>query len=376
MVEFEELRLRLLDSEKPIENLKEALAIDSLKAEVEVLEKESAAPDFWDDMENSQKVMQKIGSLKAKVTGYESLKSDYEDALVMIELADEEGDLFLLDDCTASVKDIETRVEDMTLSTLLSGEFDGKNALLTFHAGAGGTEAQDWAEMLFRMYNRWGERHGYKVSTLDYLDGDVAGIKSATILVEGENAYGYLKGEMGIHRLVRVSPFDSSGRRHTSFASVEVMPEIDDDVNVEIREEDIKMDVYRASGAGGQKVNKTSSAVRLTHVPTGIVVSCQIERSQHQNREVAMRMLKSKLVEIKERENLERIEDIKGDQKEIAWGSQIRSYVFMPYTLAKDHRTGFEMGNITAVMDGDIDGFINAYLKQKSAQEAEEKAEA
>ncbi len=376
MVEFEELRLRLLDSEKPIENLKEALAIDSLKAEVEVLEKESAAPDFWDDMENSQKVMQKIGSLKAKVTGYESLKSDYEDALVMIELADEEGDLSLLDDCTASVKDIETRVEDMTLSTLLSGEFDGKNALLTFHAGAGGTEAQDWAEMLFRMYNRWGERHGYKVSTLDYLDGDVAGIKSATILVEGENAYGYLKGEMGIHRLVRVSPFDSSGRRHTSFASVEVMPEIDDDVNVEIREEDIKMDVYRASGAGGQKVNKTSSAVRLTHIPTGIVVSCQIERSQHQNREVAMRMLKSKLVEIKERENLERIEDIKGDQKEIAWGSQIRSYVFMPYTLAKDHRTGFEMGNITAVMDGDIDGFITAYLKQKSAQEAEEKAEA
>ncbi len=376
MVEFEELRLRLVGSEKPIENLKEALAIDSLKAEVEVLEKESAAPDFWDDMENSQKVMQKIGSLKAKVTGYESLKSDYEDALVMIELADEEGDLSLLDDCTASVKDIETRVEDMTLSTLLSGEFDGKNALLTFHAGAGGTEAQDWAEMLFRMYNRWGERHGYKVSTLDYLDGDVAGIKSATILVEGENAYGYLKGEMGIHRLVRVSPFDSSGRRHTSFASVEVMPEIDDDVNVEIREEDIKMDVYRASGAGGQKVNKTSSAVRLTHIPTGIVVSCQIERSQHQNREVAMRMLKSKLVEIKERENLERIEDIKGDQKEIAWGSQIRSYVFMPYTLAKDHRTGFEMGNITAVMDGDIDGFINAYLKQKSAQEAEEKAEA
>lgn len=376
MVEFEEMRLRLLDSEKPIENLKEALAIDSLKAEVEVLEKESAAPDFWDDMENSQKVMQKIGSLKAKVTGYESLRSDYEDALVMIELADEEGDLSLLDDCTASVKDIETRVEDMTLSTLLSGEFDGKNALLTFHAGAGGTEAQDWAEMLFRMYNRWGERHGYKVSTLDYLAGDVAGIKSATILVEGENAYGYLKGEMGIHRLVRVSPFDSSGRRHTSFASVEVMPEIDDDVNVEIREEDIKMDVYRASGAGGQKVNKTSSAVRLTHIPTEIVVSCQIERSQHQNREVAMRMLKSKLVEIKERENLERIEDIKGDQKEIAWGSQIRSYVFMPYTLAKDHRTGFEMGNITAVMDGDIDGFINAYLKQKSAQEAEEKAEA
>ena len=289
----------------------------------------------------------------------------------MIELANEEEDADLLDDCTSSVEEIEKKLESLTLSTLLSGEFDGKNALLTFHAGAGGTEAQDWAEMLFRMYNRWGERHGYKVSTLDYLDGDVAGIKSATILVEGENAYGYLKGEMGIHRLVRVSPFDSSGRRHTSFASVEVMPEIDDDVDVEIRDEDIKMDVYRASGAGGQKVNKTSSAVRLTHIPTGIVVSCQIERSQHQNREVAMRMLKSKLVEIKERENLERIEDIKGDQKEIAWGSQIRSYVFMPYTMVKDHRTNFEMGNITAVMDGDLDGFINAYLKMKSVEGVE-----
>lgn len=375
MIEFEELRFKLLESEKPIQNLKEALAIDSLQTEAAALEQKSSTPGFWDDMENSQKIMQKIGALKAKITSYESLKNDYEDALVMIELADEEGDLSLLEDCAQSVADIESRIESLTLSTLLSGEFDAKNALLTFHAGAGGTEAQDWAEMLFRMYNRWGERHGYKVSTLDYLDGDVAGIKSATILVEGENAYGYLKGEMGIHRLVRVSPFDSSGRRHTSFASLEVMPEIDDDINVEIREEDIKMDVYRASGAGGQKVNKTSSAVRLTHIPTGIVVSCQIERSQHQNREVAMRMLKSKLVEIKERENLERIEDIKGDQKEIAWGSQIRSYVFMPYTMAKDHRTGYEMGNITAVMDGDIDGFINAYLKQKSAQEAEQKAE-
>ncbi len=371
MIEFENLKFRLLESEKPIKNLKEALAIDLVKNEIKELDEKAAAPDFWDNMEESQKVLKKAGSLKAKVASYEDLKSDYEDALVMIELADEENDESLLEDCTASVEDIEKRIENLTLSTLLSGEFDSKNALLTFHAGAGGTEAMDWAEMLFRMYNRWGERHGYKVSTLDYLDGDVAGLKSATILIEGENAYGYLKGEMGIHRLVRVSPFDSSGRRHTSFASLEVMPEIDDDVNVEIREEDIKMDVYRASGAGGQKVNKTSSAVRLTHIPTGIVVSCQIERSQHQNREVAMRMLKSKLVEIKERENLERIEDIKGDQKEIAWGSQIRSYVFMPYTMAKDHRTGFEMGNINAVMDGDIDGFINAYLKQKSVEEAE-----
>ena len=356
---------------KTVKNLKEALAIDTLKGDIAELEKESAKPDFWDDMENSQKVMQKIGTLKAKVQSYENVKNEFDDALVMIELANEEEDADLLEDCTSSVEEIEKKLESLTLSTLLSGEFDSKNALLTFHAGAGGTEAQDWAEMLFRMYNRWGERHGYKVSTLDYLDGDVAGIKSATILVEGENAYGYLKGEMGIHRLVRVSPFDSSGRRHTSFASVEVMPEIDDDVDVEIRDEDIKMDVYRASGAGGQKVNKTSSAVRLTHIPTGIVVSCQIERSQHQNREVAMRMLKSKLVEIKERENLERIEDIKGDQKEIAWGSQIRSYVFMPYTMVKDHRTNFEMGNITAVMDGDLDGFINAYLKMKSVEGVE-----
>lgn len=372
MIEFEELNQRLMQSQQPIENLKEALDIDNVAKEVVVLEEQSSAPDFWADMANSQKIMQKIGSLKAKIASYENLKNDFEDAQVMIELADEEADESLLEDCTKSVEEIEKRIETLTLSTMLSGEFDGSNAILTFHAGAGGTEAQDWAEMLFRMYNRWGERNGYKVSTLDYLEGDVAGIKSATILVEGENAYGYLHGEMGIHRLVRVSPFDSSGRRHTSFASLEVMPEIDDDVDVEIREEDIKMDVYRASGAGGQKVNKTSSAVRLTHIPTGIVVSCQIERSQHQNREVAMRMLKSKLVEIKERENLEKIEDIKGDQKEIAWGSQIRSYVFMPYTMVKDHRTNFEMGNINAVMDGDLDGFINAYLKMKSIESSKD----
>lgn len=368
MLEFEELSQRLQQFEEPIQNLKEALDIENVKSQIADLEEQSSQANFWDDMENSQKVMQKIGVLKAKVASYENLKADFEDGMVMIELANEEEDESLIEECTASIDDIEKRIETLTLSTLLSGEFDNSNAILTFHAGAGGTEAQDWAEMLFRMYNRWGERQGFKVSTLDYLEGDVAGIKSATVLIEGENAYGYLHGEMGIHRLVRVSPFDSSGRRHTSFASLEVMPEIDDDVDVEIREEDIKMDVYRASGAGGQKVNKTSSAVRLTHIPTGVVVSCQIERSQHQNREVAMRMLKSKLVEIKERENLEKIEDIKGEQREIAWGSQIRSYVFMPYTMVKDHRTNFEMGNIAAVMDGDIDGFINAYLKMKSIE--------
>ena len=280
--------------------------------------------------------------------------------------ADEEEDLSLLEEAQQEVQKVKDNLETQRLSTLLTGEYDSKNAILTFHAGSGGTEAQDWAEMLYRMYNRWAERHAFKVKTLDYLDGEEAGLKSAVILVEGLNAYGYLKSEAGVHRLVRVSPFDSSGRRHTSFASLEVMPEIDDNIQIDINPEDIKMDVYRASGAGGQKVNKTSSAVRLTHIPTGIVVSCQVERSQHQNREVAMKMLMSKLMEIKEREHLDKIEDIKGVQKEITWGSQIRSYVFMPYTLAKDHRTSFESSNINAVMDGDIDGFINAYLKAQS----------
>jgi len=366
MLQYEELRLRLLSHEKALEDLSEALGLEKMKEEIKKLEEMSAEENFWSDLENSQKVLQKTSSLKNRVASYEKLKSDFDDALVMIELADEEGDESLVEECQSNIENIEKRLDEMTLTTLLTGEYDSKNAILTFHAGAGGTEAQDWAQMLFRMYCRWGERHDFKVSTLDYLDGDEAGIKSASILVEGENAYGYLKSETGIHRLVRVSPFDAAGRRHTSFASLEVMPEIDDSVEVEVNPEDIKMDVYRSSGAGGQKVNKTSSAVRLTHIPTGIVVSCQVERSQHQNREVAMRMLKSKLLEIKEREHLDKISDIKGDQKEIGWGNQIRSYVFMPYTLAKDNRTGYEMGNINAVMDGDIDGFINAYLKMES----------
>ena len=282
--------------------------------------------------------------------------------MALIEMGDEAEDLSLIPEVRAELDAIGSEIETMKLSTLLTGEYDSNNAILTFHAGSGGTEAQDWAEMLFRMYNRWGERHGFKVSTLDYLDGDEAGLKSASILVEGENAYGFLKSEAGVHRLVRVSPFDAAGRRHTSFSSLEVMPEIDEDNSVEINPDDIRMEVYRASGAGGQKVNKTSSAVRLIHIPTGIVVSCQVERSQYQNRDVAMKMLISKLVEIKERENLEKISDIKGEQKEITWGSQIRSYVFMPYTMVKDHRTGFETGNVNAVMDGELDGFINAYL--------------
>ncbi|MGN0468125.1 MAG: peptide chain release factor 2 [Acutalibacteraceae bacterium] len=366
MLQFEELKLRLAESEKPLEELAAALGLEEMSKEVAALEEKTAAEDFWGDLANSQKVLQRISMLKGKIKAYEDLKTAYDDAMVMIELSDEEGDLSLLDDCTASVEAVEKELENQTLSTLLSGEYDSKNAILTFHAGAGGTEAQDWCQMLFRMYGQWATKHGYKFSTIDFLDGDEAGLKSATAIVEGENAYGYLKSEMGVHRLVRVSPFDSSGRRHTSFASLEVMPEIDDTIEVEISPEDIKMEVYRASGAGGQKVNKTSSAVRLIHIPTGIVVSSQVERSQHQNREVCMRMLKSKLIEIKEREHLDKIEDIKGDQKEIGWGSQIRSYVFMPYTLAKDHRTGYEMGNINAVMDGDLDGFIHAYLKKQS----------
>ena len=366
MIQFEELRLRLLESQKPLEELAAALGLKEMSEEVKTLEAQTADENFWGDLGNSQKVLQRISMLKNKIKAYDDLKGAFDDALVMIELSDEEGDLDLLDDCRESVENVEKELEKQTLATLLSGEYDSKNAILTFHAGAGGTEAQDWCQMLFRMYGQWASKHGYKFTTVDFLDGDEAGLKSATVVVEGENAYGYLKSEMGVHRLVRVSPFDASGRRHTSFASLEVMPEIDDTIEVDLREEDIKMEVYRASGAGGQKVNKTSSAVRLIHIPTGIVVSCQVERSQHQNREVCMRMLKSKLIEIKEREHLDKIEDIKGDQKEIGWGSQIRSYVFMPYTLVKDHRTGFEMGNINAVMDGDIDGFINAYLKKQS----------
>ena len=366
MLEFEEQRLKLEALSPELADLRDALSLDKLKSEIEELENAAAADGFWDDLENSQKVLQKTSQLKARVAKYDALSGLYDDTMTLILLADEEGDLSLLDEVLTDVAKFEAELSAQRLETLLCGEFDSKNAILTFHAGAGGTEAQDWNEMLVRMYTRWGERHGFSVKMIDFLDGEEAGLKSAVLLIEGLNAYGYLKSENGVHRLVRVSPFDSSGRRHTSFASLEVMPEIDDDIDIDIREEDLKVDTYRSGGAGGQHVNKTESAIRITHIPTGIVVACQNERSQHQNRDMAMKMLKSKLIEIKEREHLDRIEDIKGVQKEIAWGSQIRSYVFMPYTLAKDHRTGFESGNINAVMDGDLDGFINAYLKQNS----------
>jgi len=366
MLQFEELKHQLAEQEKALDELGEALGLEKLREEVDMLEHKSAEPGFWDNMEQAQKITQRMAALKDKDAGYQKLRDRAGDAMALIEMGDEAEDLSLLPEAQEEIEAIKSQIETMRLSTLLTGEYDDHNAILTFHAGSGGTEAQDWAEMLFRMYNRWGERHGYKVTTLDYLDGDEAGLKSASILVEGENAYGYLKSEAGVHRLVRVSPFDAAGRRHTSFSSLEVMPEMDLDSSVEINPDDIKMEVYRASGAGGQKVNKTSSAVRLIHIPTGIVVSCQVERSQYQNRDVAMKMLISKLVEIKERENLEKISDIKGEQKEITWGSQIRSYVFMPYTMVKDHRTGFETGNVNAVMDGELDGFINAYLTHLS----------
>ncbi|MBQ2152146.1 MAG: peptide chain release factor 2 [Clostridia bacterium] len=366
MIQFEELRLAVEQLLPDIKDLADALGLKACESEIEQLEYKAAEPGFWDDPEESQKILQRTGTLKNKVESYNKLLAAYDDTLALIEMGDEEEDLSILEEAQSEYESLKSNLEAQRLSTLLTGEYDNNNAILTFHAGSGGTEAQDWAEMLFRMYGRWAEKHNFKVKTIDYLDGDTAGLKSAVLLVEGENAYGYLKSEAGVHRLVRISPFDASGRRQTSFASLEVMPEIEKDVSITIPPEDIQMDVYRSSGAGGQKVNKTSSAVRLTHIPTGIVVSSQVERNQFQNREIAMKMLISKLVEIKEKEHLEKIEDIKGVQKEITWGSQIRSYVFMPYTLVKDHRTKFESANITAVMDGEIDGFINAYLKAES----------
>ena len=366
MIILDELRVEMVGYRKEMEELADVLDIKGAEKRIAELNEETAKDGFWDDLENSQKVLQETKSLEKKIEKYNKLNESLEDIITLIELSIEEDDESSIDEINSESNAFKSKLEEEKLATLLNGEYDSSNAILTFHAGAGGTEAQDWAEMLYRMYNRWAERHDYKVTLLDYLDGDDAGMKSASILIEGDNAYGYMKSESGVHRLVRISPFDASGRRHTSFAALEVMPEIDDSIEVDIRPEDIEMEVYRSSGAGGQKVNKTSSAVRLIHKPTGIVVSCQTQRSQYQNKDYAMKMLRAKLIEIKEREHLEKIEDIKGVQNQIAWGSQIRSYVFMPYTLAKDHRTGFENGNIQAVMDGDIDGFINAYLKSLS----------
>ena len=363
MFELEE-NLRLLESLKEkIEQIKDSMKIDHLKNDLQALEEESSKEGFWNNQENSNKVFSKIKILQRKINSYEDLNSELNNLIEMNQLLEVEPDTDLLKELLKNSNLIVERIDNLEIQTLFAGKYDSNNAIITLHPGAGGTESQDWAEMLYRMYSRWANANGFSIKELDYLDGDEAGIKSVTALVSGENAYGYLKGEMGVHRLVRISPFDSGGRRHTSFASLEVLPEITDDVEIEINQEDLRIDTYRASGAGGQHINKTDSAVRITHLPTNIVVACQSERSQTMNKETAMRMLKSKLLDLKEKENKESIDELKGVQRDIAWGSQIRSYVFCPYTLVKDHRTNYEVGNVQGVMDGDLNDFMKAYLK-------------
>ena len=337
--------------------------ITNLENELANLENQTNKAEFWSDSKNSSIVLKRITELKNKVSQFKKVKTDLDNLIEIKILLLQESDADLEKELETGINTLETELEKLETSTLLSGKYDINNAIITLHPGAGGTEAQDWVEMLYRMYTRWANANGYKVEELDYLAGEEAGIKSVTFLVSGDYAYGYLKGEQGVHRLVRISPFDAGGRRHTSFASVEVLPEITEDVEIDINPDDLKVDTYRASGAGGQHINKTSSAVRITHIPTGIVVACQTERSQIQNRETAMKMLKSKLLHIKEQEHKETIDELKGIQMDIAWGSQIRSYVFCPYTMVKDHRTNYEVGNIQAVMDGDLNGFIESYLR-------------
>ena len=343
--------------------------MSAVECEIEELEKVSFEPGFYEDMDKAGKILQKIKLLKNKVQGFNDIKNQWEDVSTLVELGIEENDDSVLGEVKTGYCELQEKIDNMKLDTLLSGKYDKLSAIITLHSGAGGTEAQDWCEMLYRMYNMWAERKGFKTEVIDYLDGEEAGIKSVTFSIEGLNAYGYIKSEKGVHRLVRISPFDSAARRHTSFASCEVIPELDEELDVEINPEDLRIDTYRSSGAGGQHINNTESAIRITLLPTGIVVTCQNERSQHKNKETAMKVLKSKLVEIAEREQKDKIDDLKGVQTEIAWGNQIRSYVFHPYSMVKDHRTNYETGNINAVMNGDIDGFINAYLKAKSKGE-------
>ena len=369
LIEYDVYKQKLRELEPELDKLSAALDIESAKQEAARLEDETAQDGFWNDLERSQKVQMRLKQLQNKIARQEKLISSWEDLTTLCEMGQEEDDPEILEELKSEYADLEEKVEETRMTTLLSGEYDNSNAILQFHAGAGGTEAQDWAQMLYRMYTRWAERHGFVYKILDYEDGDEAGIKSAAISIEGENAYGLLKSENGVHRLVRVSPFDANARRQTSFAAVEVMPELENDDSVEIREEDIEMQVYRASGAGGQHVNKTSSAVRLIHTPTGIVVASQQERSQFQNKDNCMKMLRAKLLELKAQQHAEKISDIKGVQMKIEWGSQIRSYVFMPYQMVKDTRTSYETSNIDAVMDGDLDGFLNAYLTQLATGE-------
>lgn len=368
MIDLYEARQSVNGMSKEMDDLGKSMNLPAMEARLKELEAKTTAPDFWNDQKTAQKVLKEETVLRSKQKRYNEVKGHLEDVQVMLELAEEgEGE----DELESMLADFQKEFDDYKVETLLSGEYDSNNAIISLHPGAGGTESHDWASMLLRMYIRWAENKGYKVKQLDYQPGDIAGIKSATLLIEGLNAYGYLKTERGVHRLVRISPFDSSGRRHTSFASLDVTPQVDDSIDIEINPDDIRVDTYRSSGAGGQHVNKTSSAIRITHIPTGVVVQCQNERSQHQNKEVAMNMLKSKLLEIMEQEKKEKLEDIVGDYSQIAWGSQIRSYVFHPYTMVKDHRTNVEVGNIQSVMDGDLDQFMNAELRREAKENAQ-----
>ena len=372
LIEYDVYKQKLRDLEPELKKLGDALDIDAVAQEAARLEDETTQDGFWNNLERSQKVQTRLKQLQNKLHRFKKLMSTWEDLTTLCEMGQEAEDEEILEELKTEFPALETEIEEIRMTTLLSGEYDANNVILQLHSGAGGTEAQDWCQMLYRMYTRWAERHGYAWKTLDYEECDEAGIKSAVISIEGENAYGLLKSEHGVHRLVRVSPFDANARRQTSFASLEVMPELDNTIQVDIRPEDIEMQVYRSSGAGGQHINKTSSAVRLIHKPTGIVVNCQTQRSQFQNRDYAMEMLKAKLYQIAKQQHMDKIDDIKGVQNEIAWGHQIRSYVFMPYTMVKDHRTNYETGNVDAVMDGDIDEFIFAYLKAASRGELQD----
>ncbi len=363
MVELDQIKYDLGQYEQPMKDLEESLSLKEKREKIEELDRQMEEASFWDDIEHSQQVMKEAKNLKDSVASYEELREQMEDVETMLEMGYEENDPELIPEIQAMMQSFQKKFEEMRVSTLLSGEYDENDAILTLHAGAGGTESCDWAGMLYRMYSKWAEKKGYKTEILDYLDGDEAGIKSITVQISGKNAYGYLKSEKGVHRLVRISPFNAAGKRQTSFASCDVLPDIEEDVTVEIAEEDLKIDTYRASGAGGQHINKTDSAIRITHIPTGIVVQCQNERSQHKNKDRAMKMLKAKLYIMKQQENLEKISDLRGEVKEIGWGNQIRSYIMQPYTLVKDHRTNEEVGNVQSVLDGNLDPFMNAYLK-------------
>ena len=368
MIDLDEIKYRLTPYEKELDEIKDALDLQNKEERIIELERTMEAPGFWDDMDKAQKYMNELKNLKDSIETYNNLKSLYDDILVLIEMGEESEDAEIAEEAKSSMDEFASKVDEVKIKTLLSGEYDKYNAILKLNAGAGGTESCDWTSMLYRMYTRWAESKGFTTQVLDFLEGEEAGIKSITVQINGENAYGYLKSERGVHRLVRISPFNAAGKRQTSFASCDVMPDIEEDLDVEINDDDIRIDTYRSSGAGGQHINKTSSAIRITHLPTGIVVQCQNERSQLQNKDKAMKMLKAKLYLLKQQEEQEKKSGIRGEIKEIGWGSQIRSYVMQPYTMVKDHRTNEETGNVSSVLDGNIDQFINAYLKQNSIQ--------